>query len=95
MIKAEHVLEFRRDNLKKQFPLHWNNVRFDMQYPVHRGNDIRHDISFYWTFYPVHRNALMRFSSPIGCYISQSYQNVEESYNRFIKHLLHKKTIVN
>ena len=64
MIKVERAsvcFRVRRDNLKTQFPLHWNNVKFDMQYPVHRENDIRHDISFYRTFHPmVHRNALMR-----------------------------------
>jgi len=81
MIKVERAsvcFRVRRDNLKTQFPLHWNNVKFDMQYPVHRENDIRHDISFYRTFHPmVHRNALMRGSPNdfAGCYISQSYRN--------------------
>lgn len=62
MMRTFVCFRVHRDNLKTQFPLHWNNVKFDMQYPVHHGNDIRHDISFYWTFHPVHRNALMRVS---------------------------------
>lgn len=72
------VLKFAATTWKRSFRFIENNVKFDTQYPAHHGNDIRHDISFYWTFHftqkCTHESPTPRYITA-GCYISRSYQN--------------------
>lgn len=56
-----------------------------MQYLVHHENDIRHDISFYWTFHPVHRNALMSLQTILPDVAFHDHIEMV-LYNWFIRH---------